>query len=244
MGRVLERNTYRNRYLDRYPAALVGARLCDMSYSTITQRLGHGGKLPAGHQQHERSSTGSWSANDVWKMVDEVQGGDLDAFSTLYVRHVDRIYDYILLRTRNQAIAEDLTSETFLRALIKIDSITYHGSSFRAWLMTIARNLIIDHVKAVRRKLEVALPANFDVESNIGDPVAYTFDRDSCRELRGHLDQLTSDQRQCIVLRFFEERSVSEVAQTMERSSESVRALQLRALRRLAACIRQGTRWT
>ena len=215
-----------------------------MGYNTITQRLRHGGEHSAGHQHHERSFTGSWSANDVWKMVDEVQGGDLDAFSTLYVRHVDSIYDFILLRTRNQAIAEDLTSETFLRALTKIDSITYHGSSFRAWLMTIARNLIIDHVKSVRRKLEVALPANFDGESNIGDPVAYTCDRDSCRELRGHLAQLTSDQQQCIVLRFFEERSVTEVAQTMRRSSESVRALQLRALRRLAAVIRQSTRWS
>lgn len=65
------------------------------------------------------------------------------------------MYRYIYRRVGNRATAEDLTSETFLRVLGRIELFTWQGRKFDAWLATIARNLVIDHFKSSRVRLEV-----------------------------------------------------------------------------------------
>ena len=172
-------------------------------------------------------------AENGWDLVERVRVGDERAFSLLYERHVDAVFGYILTRTKDRTLAEEFTSETFLRAFRKIDSITYHGSSFRAWAFTIARNLILDDVKSARRRHEVVMPEGYDEPSDVVDPAAEVCGRAAAVELRRCMEELTEDQRWCLMLRFFEHRSVQEVANLMRRTEGSVRALQWRAVRRL-----------
>ena len=57
--------------------------------------------------------------------------------------------------SNDRALAEDFTSETFLRALRRIGTISYQGRDIGAWFVTIARNIVLDHVKSARHRLEV-----------------------------------------------------------------------------------------
>lgn len=88
-------------------------------------------------------------------LVDRARGGDGDAFGALYDRYVDGIYRYVYYRVGTATLAEDIVSETFLRALRRIGEFRWQGSDFGAWLTTIARNLIADHYKSSRYRLEV-----------------------------------------------------------------------------------------
>ena len=93
-----------------------------------------------------RRPVGRWSA--------AAQAGDMAAFSELFDRYYDVVFRYVLFRMGDRTLAEDITQETFLRALRRISSVTYQGRDIGAWFVTIARNLIFDHVKSSRYRLE------------------------------------------------------------------------------------------
>ena len=72
---------------------------------------------------------------------------------------MDVVFRYVLFRVGDRELAEDVTSETFLRALRRIASVSYQGRDVGAWFVTIARNLVLDHVKSSRFRLEVTPPS-------------------------------------------------------------------------------------
>ncbi len=78
-------------------------------------------------------------------LVELAQNGDSEAFGQLYERYVDTVYRYVYVRVGNVHLAQDLTSETFLRALRRLDSFSWQGRDIVAWFITIARNLITDN---------------------------------------------------------------------------------------------------
>src|SRR4051794_23353321 len=92
-------------------------------------------------------------------LVDLARGGDDEAFGQLYDHYHGSVYRFVFYRTRSQTLAEDLTSETFLRALRNMSGFRWQGTDFGAWLMTIARNLCTDHFKASRTRLELTTEA-------------------------------------------------------------------------------------
>ncbi|MFB9726587.1 sigma factor, partial [Haloechinothrix salitolerans] len=99
----------------------------------------------------------------IWSLVDRAAAGDRRAFATLYEIHVSDVFRYVLARTGNHHRAEDITSETFVRALSKMTSLTHRRSSFRAWLITIARNIVFDESRCARNRLEAEFPEGYEV---------------------------------------------------------------------------------
>ena len=91
---------------------------------------------------------------EIWELVTRAQAGDGEAFGQLYDRYVDTVYRFIYFRVNDRALAEDFTSETFLRALRRIGTISYQGRDIGAWFVTIARNIVLDHMKSARHRLE------------------------------------------------------------------------------------------
>lgn len=169
-----------------------------------------------------------------WDLVVLAQQGDKSALSALYERHVDMVFSFLLGRTRNRTLAEELTSETFVRVFRKIGSLTYRGTPFSAWAVTIARNLLFDYLRSAAQRYEVCFPEGFDAPSDTRELSAHVAERIAAEEVRSGMSQLTADQRECLFLRFFERLPVHEVALLMGRTDGSVRSLQLRAVRRLA----------
>ena len=88
-------------------------------------------------------------------LVELARQGDTEAFGLLYDHYQPSVYRFLYYRTRSVTLAEDLTSETFFRALRSMNSFRWQGKDFGAWLMTIARNLTTDHFKAGRTRLEL-----------------------------------------------------------------------------------------
>jgi RNA polymerase sigma-70 factor (ECF subfamily) len=138
------------------------------------------------------------------------------------------MYAYIYRRVGDAALAEDLTSELFLRVLNAVQNEKAWRDSFVAWLYRIAHNLVVDAYRQ-RPPPSVSLD-DLSLESEEDGPaevVQAGADRDQLRAAIGHL---TSDQQQVLALRYGEGLTAKETARTMSKTTGAVEALQHRAL--------------
>jgi RNA polymerase sigma-70 factor (TIGR02952 family) len=179
---------------------------------------------------------------DVWALVRRAQGGDAEAFGELYDHYVTLVHRYAYHRVGDRATAEDVTSETFVRALRRIDSLSFQGRDVGAWLVTIARNIIRDQVKSSRYRLEVTTADMRDADRVTDGPEDAVVQLLTNQQLLACVKQLGSEQQECIVLRFLHGLSVSETAQIMGKKDGAIKALQHRAVRRLAGMLPEGLR--
>lgn len=183
-------------------------------------------------------------ANVVWSLVERAQAGEAEAFGLIYDRYMDTVFRFVYFRVGNRQLAEDLTSDTFLRALKRIGSFTWQGRDLGAWLVTIARNLVADHFKSGRYRLEVTtgdvLDADREDRGPEGSPEAAVVEHITNVALLTAVKQLNPEQQECIVLRFLQGFSVAETAQAMGKNEGAIKALQYRAVRALARLLPDG----
>jgi RNA polymerase sigma-70 factor (TIGR02952 family) len=179
---------------------------------------------------------------DVWALVSRAQAGDAEAFGQLYDHYVTLVHRYAYNRVGDRATAEDVTSETFMRALRRIDSLSFQGRDVGAWLVTIARNIIRDHVKSSRYRLEISTADMRDADQGTDGPEDAVLQHLTNQQLLACVQQLGSEQQECIVLRFLHGLSVSETAEIMGKKDGAIKALQHRAVRRLAGLLPDGLR--
>jgi RNA polymerase sigma-70 factor (ECF subfamily) len=181
-------------------------------------------------------------ATRVVALVELAKRGDAEAFGQLYDHYLSTVYRYVYYRVGAHALAEDLTSETFLRALRSLPSFRWQGRDFGAWLVTIARNLVTDHYKSGRFRLEVATSDILDYDSAADGPEDDVLTTLTNEELVKAVKQLGADQQECLVLRFLNGLSVAETARVLAKSEGAVKQLQLRAVRNLAKLLPDGLR--
>ncbi len=182
-------------------------------------------------------SSGTTTLDDdldrVHALVTLAQDGDPEAFALLYERYVDVVYRYVYHRVGSHHVAEDLTSETFVRALRRLDTFVWTGRDIAAWFVTIARNLVVDHVKSSRYKLEVTTGELLDGVGREPSPEQSVLERLRDEQLLSAVKRLRPDQQECVALRFLQGLSLAETADVMGRSAGAVKQLQLRAIRSL-----------
>ena len=221
------------------PVALPDLRGLVLAMATA----GGTGTVPATGGAHDGSHQPDDPERDrVNALVTLAQQGDAEAFGLVYDRYVDQIYRYLYYRVGSHALAEDLTSETFLRALRRIDSFTYTGKDIGAWFTTIARNLVTDHVKSSRFKLEVSTADMLDADRGDDGIETQVIERLRDAALLDAVRRLKPEQQECIVLRFLQGLSVAETSGVMGRSEGAVKQLQLRAVRALAKLLPEHAR--
>lgn len=174
---------------------------------------------------------------EVWALVHRAQTGDGDAFGLLYDRYVDSVYRFIYYRVNDRALAEDFTSETFLRALRRITSINYQGRDIGAWFMTIARNIVFDHSKSARFRLEMSTGEDIESDERAPSPELMVLANLTNERLLQAVNDLNDEQKECVALRFLHGMSVAETAEVMGKNEGAIKALQHRAVKRLAVLI-------
>jgi len=173
---------------------------------------------------------------DELKLVRLSQLGNQEMFARLYDAYMERIYRYIYFRVTDDKLAEDITSQVFLKAWGKLDTYRTGQSPFVAWLYRIAHNAIIDHYRT--RKVAISLEETNAVELSHVDDVDEKLDLQiQLRELREALQGLTEKQQQVLILKFIDGLSTTEIAQQLGKQQGAVRALQMRGLHRLAKCL-------
>lgn len=175
-------------------------------------------------------------------LVELARSGDSEAFGLLYDHYQGSVYRFLYYRTRSSQLAEDLTSETFFRALRSMTGFRWQGKDFGAWLMTIARNLATDHFKAGRTRLELTTE-DMSLHDDATDGPEGTVLAGLTNEiLMRALTELPTEQRDCLVMRFLQGMSIAETAAVLGRSDGAVKQLQLRGVRNLAKLMPEGLR--
>ena len=175
-------------------------------------------------------------------LVELARGGDVEAFGQLYDHYQGSVYRFVYYRTRSQTLAEDLTSETFLRALRNMSGFRWQGKDFGAWLMTIARNLATDHFKAGRTRLEHSTEDMGQHDDATEGPESAVLAGLTNEILLTALKQLPDEQRDCLIMRFLQGMSIAETAAVLGRSDGAIKQLQLRGVRNLAKLMPEGLR--
>lgn len=232
--------------------APVGAHVllaeADVSVGGAGHGRGHGAGPDGGADTYGDADQATSSEDDeaerarLIALVELARGGDTEAFGLLYDHYQPSVYRFLYYRTRSVALAEDLTSETFFRALRNMNSFRWQGRDLGAWLMTIARNLTTDHYKAGRTRLELTtedMTLHDDATDGPEDAVLEGITHEILLEA---LTELPTEQRECIIMRFLQGMSIAETALALERSEGAIKQLQLRGVRNLAKLMPEGMR--
>ena len=152
------------------------------------------------------------------KLVALYANGNNEAFDVLLSRYQDRLFSYIMQLIGNRSLADDVFQETFVKAIVTIRQGNYTASGkFGAWLMRIARNLIIDHFRQEKAEGVVSTDdGEVDIlnrkelsDCTIEDDIIDLQIRDDVRSL---VRQLPQQQRQVLVMRFYKGLSFKEIA--------------------------------
>jgi RNA polymerase sigma-70 factor (ECF subfamily) len=165
------------------------------------------------------------------ELVARLKANDDEAYREVVARYGDPLYGYIYGITGDHHLSEDVISETYLRMVEKIDSYTFYGAPFKAWLYRVAHNLAINALKRAQRSVgDAALETAI---SPMDDPATTIATRLEAEELRQALTELTEEQQQVVLLRFVAGQSSGEVAQALDKTENAVKQMQFRALRSL-----------
>jgi RNA polymerase sigma-70 factor (ECF subfamily) len=161
-------------------------------------------------------------------------------FDALYRRYVARVYSYAYYELGDHQAAEDATAATFVSALTNLHRFEERArpadgegaSTFRVWLVQIARNEIAGERRRARRR-----PVEPIGETVVVDPLdveSAAVRRDEARAAWSAVGRLPGERRQAMVLRFVDELSTAEIAGVLGRSEGAVRVLIHRALKSVA----------
>lgn len=153
-------------------------------------------------------------------IVAKVQEGMSENFVFLYDSYLDKIYRFLYFRTNHQETAEDLTSQTFLKALDKINSFDSSKGTFQSWLYRIAHNLLIDHYRVPRRNVDLDAAEHVASDSS---PEQDTERELTIAQVQTLMSTLPEQAQELIILRVWEELPYSEIAKIMDKSEASLK---------------------
>ncbi|MFQ5996769.1 MAG: RNA polymerase sigma factor [Dehalococcoidales bacterium] len=161
-------------------------------------------------------------------LIQKAKDFDREAWTQLYRQHYPRIYAYLCHKLGDIDLAEDIAAKVFLYAVEGIGSFTYRGFSLSSWLFRIAHNQAVDHF---RRKAKVKTePLTEELLAKSGVAQEAMEEVLVREDLNTALKNITEEQRQVVLLKFFSGLSNAEVAQIMGKPEGAVKALQHRAL--------------
>lgn len=172
-------------------------------------------------------------------LVRRVRANEPLAFEELYERYSPRVFGYLFQRLNGDAEeAEDLTADVFTRVYEKIDGFQPQGAPLSAWVFRIAHNRLIDTIRRRPRQTQVTLDDAPEIAA--GPTFGGVEQQVALDQIKSGLAHLTPEQRQVIVLRFLEGKSLAETAAVVGRNEDAVKKLQARglaSLRRRLECL-------
>ena len=155
--------------------------------------------------------------------------GEWDGVHYLYARHVDDVFNYVQSIVRDYHEAEDITQNVFAKLITAIAKYEERSVPFAAWIMRVARNATLDHLRA-RRQIPVE-------EVRVSDPVDDQVGSERRRCLKQALATLPMEQRRVLVLRHLCGLSPEEIAEQLGKSESSIHGLHHRGRATLKAAL-------
>lgn len=171
----------------------------------------------AGFRQRRTLDDSPEATAEVQLAIARAKEGDRDALRLLYVRFSDNVYGYLRSIVRDEKEAEDLTQQVFMKLITVIVKYEDHGVPFSGWLLRLARNVALDHL---RRRRPIPTEEVLDVDSHSDEGA-----RERARDLHAALATLPEEQRSVMVMRHVVGLSPPEIAERMGRSESSIHGL-------------------
>jgi len=174
-------------------------------------------------------------------LLERAREYDAQALAEIYDRYAESIYRYAYRFVGNAHLAEDLTSDVFLKLLQVLGTSRAPRTQLQGWLYRVARNLAVDWSRQQAKGAQLSL--NEQVIPGGDSPATQLEQQQLHQELREAVSKLAPSQQQVIVLRFGEGRKISEIGRMMGKSEGSVKLMQYRAMKRLRKLLeKQGKR--
>ena len=175
-------------------------------------------------------------------LIEQLRQGDRAAFATVIERHQRAVFGYLRARLLQSMDADDMTQEVFLRFYLsqaRFDS----TALVRPWLLGIARNLLRERVKGMKRRKEVAwTELCLELESVLPPNALGSDDEDLIQHLPICLDGLGPSAREAIELQYRGERKLADIGKQLHRSEGAVKLLLHRARQALKDCLERRRR--
>jgi RNA polymerase sigma-70 factor (ECF subfamily) len=164
-------------------------------------------------------------------LLERAREYDDQALAEIYDCYAESIYRYLYRYLGNAHLAEDLTSEVFLKLLQALGTSRAPRDQLKGWLYRVAHNLAMDWFR--QHAKDDPLPLNEELASDNASLAESFEEQQGQHRLRQAICQLTSSQQQVILLRFGEGLKIRQVGQLMDKSEGSIKLIQFRAVKRL-----------
>ena len=163
-------------------------------------------------------------------LVKSCQSGNSAAFGQLYDFYVKHIYDFIYYKTFHQQTAEDLTSQSFLKALKAIGGFRVESGSFQAWLYQIARNTVIDHYRTQKHNVDIEDVWDLSSADDLPNDL---HQQQVLEQVQAELKNFSAEQREIVLLRVWGQLSYAEIAQITGKTENNCKVIFFRMVKKL-----------
>lgn len=164
------------------------------------------------------------------EIVGRCQQGELEEFGKLYDKYFQKIYSFVYYKTFHRQTAEDLTSQTFFKALEKIDTFNPRQGLFSAWLYKIAQNLTVDYYRLKKNHQPLDWAESLSAQENLEEKSG---SQERIKQIEKYLRQLKPEQKEIVLLRVWQGLSYREIAQILDKSEAGCKMTFSRVVRKL-----------
>ena len=156
--------------------------------------------------------------------------GNLEEFGKLYDVYVDKIYRFIFYKTSHKETAEDLTSETFTKALKSIGGFSANKGTFQAWLFKIARNTVIDFYRTKKNLVNIEDVWELGHTDNLQNVLST---QDDLRKVREYLSKLSPRQREIVILRVWDNMPYKQIAEIVNETEANCKMIFSKTIKKM-----------
>ena len=172
---------------------------------------------------------GPMAVTDLDLELAGLQQLDAQVVGAVYDRYFPDVYRFVFYRLNNEQVAEDISSDVFVRLLEAINKRRGPQTNLKGWLLSTASHIVADHLRQAYRRPTEALSER--MPDTAASPLTDEIDRrEKVDSVRVAYEQLTSEQQNVLALRFGDGYSLDETASVMQKNVNAVKALQFRAL--------------
>jgi RNA polymerase sigma-70 factor (ECF subfamily) len=165
----------------------------------------------------------------------QCQGGKTQAFGLIYDKHVKTIYNFIYYKVFDKETAEDITSQTFFKALKNMSSVDPERPII-SWLYKIAHNSILDHYRAQRHNEDI--DDYWDIHDEDIDVIGKLDTEVEATRVKKYLKELNTTERDIIFMRVWQEMPYQEIAEIIGKSEANCKMIYSRAMKKLKTLIK------